>query len=170
MLDMLVHPHVMQHLMNEETRMPKDVSWRTVLTSMWVVQQMQLQYQRQMQMTMQQQLRAQQALMQAQLRAAQAQVQQYQEQVWQVRMAHVFCLATDPLQSSSCSLAVPWLRCYSNSCCCCVLGLRFSIYSFLFACGLYCTRSFLHSKSWASAGTSIQDSSHPSAVESTAGG
>ena len=42
---------------------------------------MQLQYQRQMQMTMQQQLRAQQALMQAQLRAAQAQVQQYQEQV-----------------------------------------------------------------------------------------
>ncbi len=34
-----------------------------------------------MQLTMQQQLRAQQALMQAQLRAAQAQVQQYQEQV-----------------------------------------------------------------------------------------
>ncbi len=45
------------------------------------MQQMQLQYQRQMQMTMQQQLRTQQALMQAQLRAAQAQVQQYQEQV-----------------------------------------------------------------------------------------
>ena len=42
---------------------------------------MQLQYQRQMQMTMQQQMRAQQALLSAQLRAAQAQVQQYQEQV-----------------------------------------------------------------------------------------
>lgn len=42
---------------------------------------MQLRYQQQMQLTMQQQLRAQQALMQAQLRAAQAQVQQYQEQV-----------------------------------------------------------------------------------------
>lgn len=42
-----------------------------------------------MQMTMQQQLRAQQALMQAQLRAAQAQVQQYQEQVSLDATGHV---------------------------------------------------------------------------------
>ena len=62
-----------------------------MLTDMLFVwtQQIQLQYQRQMQMTMQQQLRAQQALMQAQLRAAQAQVQQYQEQVGSAAIGHV---------------------------------------------------------------------------------
>lgn len=61
---------------------------------------MQLQYQRQMQMTMQQQLRAQQALMQAQLRAAQAQVQQYQEQVC---CTALFMLRTSTVNEPPCS-------------------------------------------------------------------
>lgn len=55
---------------------------------------MQLRYQQQMQLTMQQQLRAQQALMQAQLRAAQAQVQQYQEQVNLLLYVSLCCLTS----------------------------------------------------------------------------
>jgi len=57
---------------------------------------MQLRYQQQMQLTMQQQLRAQQALMQAQLRAAQAQVQQYQEQVNLLLYVSLRCLTSAP--------------------------------------------------------------------------
>ena len=68
---------------------------------------MQLQYQRQMQMTMQQQMRAQQALLQAQLRAAQAQVQQYQEQVMLVITGFVAWSFDTGLQCMVC----PFMHC-----------------------------------------------------------